>query len=198
MERPGLDAARLLDASIPPPSAIDYYGQLEQERRRSGSATAIFGFRIQAFVTRAPIAGLTGVRSGRRVGGIWTGDGREAAWPCEADETGARRESAPPARRSMSPPILRLDRIRKEFGAVVAVEDVTLDVQAGEILALVGDNGAGKSTLVKMIAGVYPPSSGDIVIEGEPVRFSGPTMPATTGSRSSSRTSPWRTPSPSI
>jgi ABC-type sugar transport system ATPase subunit len=56
----------------------------------------------------------------------------------------------------------------------VAVEAVTLDVFPGEILALVGDNGAGKSTLVKMIAGVYPPSSGDIVIEGEPVRFSGP------------------------
>ena len=74
----------------------------------------------------------------------------------------------------MSPPIVRLDRIRKEFGAVVAVEEVTLDVEAGEILALVGDNGAGKSTLVKMIAGVYPPTSGDIVIEGEPVRFSGP------------------------
>jgi simple sugar transport system ATP-binding protein len=71
-------------------------------------------------------------------------------------------------------PIVRLDRVRKQFGAVVAVEEVTLDVFSGEILALVGDNGAGKSTLVKMIAGVYPPTSGEIVVEGEPVRFSGP------------------------
>jgi simple sugar transport system ATP-binding protein len=71
-------------------------------------------------------------------------------------------------------PIVRLDQVRKEFGAVVAVEEVTLDVFSGEILALVGDNGAGKSTLVKMIAGVYPPTSGDIVVEDEPVRFSGP------------------------
>jgi simple sugar transport system ATP-binding protein len=71
-------------------------------------------------------------------------------------------------------PIVRLDRVHKQFGAVVAVEEVTLDVFSGEILALVGDNGAGKSTLVKMIAGVYPPTSGEIVVEGEPVRFSGP------------------------
>jgi predicted amino acid racemase len=83
MERPGLDAARLLDASIPPPSAIDYYGQLEQEGRplRAG-ATAIFGFRIQAFVTRAPVVGVTGVRSGRpAVSGVWTGEGRMVNWP---------------------------------------------------------------------------------------------------------------------
>jgi D-xylose transport system ATP-binding protein len=71
-------------------------------------------------------------------------------------------------------PLVRLDRVRKEFGAVVAVEEVTLDVTAGEIVALVGDNGAGKSTLVKIIAGVHQPTSGQIVLEGEPVRLHGP------------------------
>jgi D-xylose transport system ATP-binding protein len=71
-------------------------------------------------------------------------------------------------------PLVRLDRVRKEFGAVVAVEEVTLDVRAGEIVALVGDNGAGKSTLVKIIAGVHQPTSGEILLEGEPVRLHGP------------------------
>jgi ABC-type sugar transport system ATPase subunit len=71
-------------------------------------------------------------------------------------------------------PIVRIDRLRKQFGAVVALEEATLDIEAGEIVALVGDNGAGKSTLVKCIAGVYPPTAGQIILEGEPVRFSGP------------------------
>jgi ABC-type sugar transport system ATPase subunit len=71
-------------------------------------------------------------------------------------------------------PLVRLDRVRKQFGAVVAVEEVSFDIDAGEIVALVGDNGAGKSTLVNCIAGVYPPTSGEIQLEGEPVTMSGP------------------------
>jgi ABC-type sugar transport system ATPase subunit len=72
-------------------------------------------------------------------------------------------------------PLVRLDGVRKEFGAVVALEEVTLDVNAGEIVALVGDNGAGKSTLIKLIAGVHQPTSGEIRLEGVPVRLSAPT-----------------------
>ena len=71
-------------------------------------------------------------------------------------------------------PLVRIDRLRKEFGAVVALEEVTLDITRGEIVALVGDNGAGKSTLVKCIAGVHPPTSGQILLEGRPVQFSAP------------------------
>jgi simple sugar transport system ATP-binding protein len=74
----------------------------------------------------------------------------------------------------MTTPLVRISRLRKEFGAVVALEEASFDVNAGAIVALVGDNGAGKSTLVKCIAGVYPPTSGQILLEGEPVRFSGP------------------------
>src|SRR5215210_5998828 len=70
--------------------------------------------------------------------------------------------------------LIQIDRVRKEFGAVVALEEVTLAVDSGEIVALVGDNGAGKSTLVKIIAGVYQPTSGEIMLDGEPVRFAGP------------------------
>jgi ABC-type sugar transport system ATPase subunit len=71
-------------------------------------------------------------------------------------------------------PLVRIERLRKTFGAVTAVEAVTLDVDRGEVVALVGDNGAGKSTLVKCIAGVYAPTSGTILLEGRPVRFSSP------------------------
>jgi ABC-type sugar transport system ATPase subunit len=71
--------------------------------------------------------------------------------------------------------LIQLDRVRKEFGGVVALEEVTLEVNPGEIVALVGDNGAGKSTLIKLIAGVHRPTSGQIVVEGTPVRFTKPT-----------------------
>jgi simple sugar transport system ATP-binding protein len=57
---------------------------------------------------------------------------------------------------------------------VVALQGITLDVGAGEIVALVGDNGAGKSTVVNCVAGVHPPTSGEILVEDEPVRFTGP------------------------
>ena len=71
-------------------------------------------------------------------------------------------------------PFVRIERLRKEFGAVVALEEVTLDVNPGDIVALVGDNGAGKSTVVKCLAGVSPPTSGQILLEGQPVHFSSP------------------------
>ena len=71
-------------------------------------------------------------------------------------------------------PLVRVERLRKQFRAVVALEELTLDVDGGAIVALVGDNGAGKSTAVNCIAGVYPPTSGRIVLEGRPVHFSGP------------------------
>ena len=76
----------------------------------------------------------------------------------------------------MSAPILQLQDIRKNFGGLTAIENFSLEVFPGEIVALVGDNGAGKSTLVKIISGVHPPSSGTITIEGKPVTMSNATM----------------------
>ncbi|MCY1704947.1 ATP-binding cassette domain-containing protein [Pannonibacter sp. SL95] len=69
-------------------------------------------------------------------------------------------------------PMLELTNIHKAFGGVVAIEDFSLTVRAGEIVALVGDNGAGKSTLIKIISGVYTPTSGSIALDGAPVQFS--------------------------
>ena len=80
------------------------------------------------------------------------------------------------AARSAGPgePILSLRGICKNFGAVSALTDIELDVHAGEVVALVGDNGAGKSTLVKVLAGVFQPSSGTISFEGRQVAMAGP------------------------
>lgn len=71
-------------------------------------------------------------------------------------------------------PLLRIEHVRKEFGAVVALDNVTLDVNPGEIVAVVGNNGAGKSTIVKCLAGVYQPTAGRILLSGRSVRFSSP------------------------
>jgi D-xylose transport system ATP-binding protein len=71
-------------------------------------------------------------------------------------------------------PILRLEGIGKQFGAVTALDDIALEVRAGEVVALVGDNGAGKSTLVKVLAGVFQPTSGTIEYLGEKVSLETP------------------------
>jgi simple sugar transport system ATP-binding protein len=71
-------------------------------------------------------------------------------------------------------PILSAVDLYKHFGGLVAVDRVSLDVHAGEVVGLLGDNGAGKSTLIKMIAGVYQPDGGRLVLNGKPVSFSSP------------------------
>ncbi|WP_292164343.1 ATP-binding cassette domain-containing protein [Mesorhizobium sp.] len=72
------------------------------------------------------------------------------------------------------PVLARLEHIVKDFGAVRALDNVSLDINEGEVLGLMGDNGAGKSTLVKTIAGNFQPTSGTYVLEGKSVQLSGP------------------------
>ena len=71
-------------------------------------------------------------------------------------------------------PVLSMTGVSKRFGAVQALKDIEFSVDAGEVVALVGDNGAGKSTLVKTIAGVYPPDEGHVVFDGSPVAITSP------------------------
>ena len=71
-------------------------------------------------------------------------------------------------------PVLSMTGVSKRFGAVQALKDIEFSVEAGEVVALVGDNGAGKSTLVKAIAGVYTPDEGDVVFDGSPVAIDSP------------------------
>ena len=70
--------------------------------------------------------------------------------------------------------LLELRGISRHFGAIQALSDVTFSLEPGQVVGLMGDNGAGKSTLVKVIAGNFPPSHGEILIDGKPVHFSKP------------------------
>ncbi len=77
--------------------------------------------------------------------------------------------------------ILSAKSITKTFGAVVALQDVSMTLEAGEITGLVGDNGAGKSTLVKLISGVLRQDSGMLEYEGLPVDFTNPAQARANG-----------------
>jgi ribose transport system ATP-binding protein len=69
------------------------------------------------------------------------------------------------------PPLLEARGVRKAFPGVVALDGVAMTLAAGEVLALVGENGAGKSTLMKILAGVYQPDDGVLLMDGQPVAF---------------------------
>ena len=71
-------------------------------------------------------------------------------------------------------PILELRGITKRFGGVLALSDVSIEVREAEVVAIMGDNGAGKSTLMKAIAGVHAPTSGELLLGGEPKQFANP------------------------
>lgn len=67
------------------------------------------------------------------------------------------------------PPVLRLSHITKRFGALLANDDISLDLQRGEVLALLGENGAGKSTLVNILFGHYVADAGSVEVDGVPL-----------------------------
>jgi len=75
----------------------------------------------------------------------------------------------------VSSDVLVLEGIYKDYGNVRALNDITMSVQAGEVVGVVGDNGAGKSTLVKIITGFHRPSGGVMRLAGEDVDYSSPT-----------------------
>lgn len=82
--------------------------------------------------------------------------------------------SEPPYLARPDTPLLIVRGISKTFGAVHALQGISFEIQRGEIVALVGDNGAGKSTLVKIISGLYTPTSGDLILDGAPCHFKNP------------------------
>jgi ABC-type sugar transport system ATPase subunit len=74
----------------------------------------------------------------------------------------------------VSDPVLSVRGLVKRFGGLTAVKKVSLDIHAGEVVALLGDNGAGKSTLIKCVSGVHVPDEGEIWFDGAARRFSKP------------------------
>ena len=77
--------------------------------------------------------------------------------------------------------ILRVEHISKRYGAVTALIDVSLRLERGEVLGLIGDNGAGKSTLIKILCGFQQPTSGRIILNGEQVTFASVTQARSAG-----------------
>ncbi|MEU4835217.1 ATP-binding cassette domain-containing protein [Streptosporangium sp. NPDC023615] len=75
---------------------------------------------------------------------------------------------------SLAEPLLEARNVVKTFGHVQALRGADFAVGAGEVVALMGDNGAGKSTLIKILSGVQPPTSGEVLMDGEPVELRSP------------------------
>ncbi len=92
----------------------------------------------------------------------------------ESSATTATTATAAAAIAADQPPLVEMRDIRVSFGGVHAVDHVTIDLHAGEVVGLVGGNGAGKSTLMRVLSGATPADSGQILIEGKPVTISNP------------------------
>ena len=102
----------------------------------------------------------------------WAGD-HAVSRPLEAgDDAGAREFAMTGAEK----PSLQAVALSKAFGPVTVLQDLSLDVRAGEVHSIIGENGAGKSTLMKMFAGHLQPSSGEIRMDGERVALSSPVV----------------------
>src|SRR6266446_10127546 len=71
-------------------------------------------------------------------------------------------------------PLLQVQDVSKYFGSVIALKGISMTLNAGEVMCLLGDNGAGKSTLIKILSGVHQPSEGQYLIEGKEAQFSSP------------------------
>src|ERR1035441_7014669 len=70
-------------------------------------------------------------------------------------------------------PLLEMRGISKRFPGVIALENVSLQIGRGEVVAFCGENGAGKSTLMKILGGVHQPDVGEILMDGQPVKING-------------------------
>jgi D-xylose transport system ATP-binding protein len=105
---------------------------------------------------------------------VVTPGAEDGAQPAAAGRAPSGISESQPGAESGDAPLLQLRGVGKSFGPVRALIDVNLDIPAGQVTALVGDNGAGKSTLIKTIAGIWEPSTGQLVWNGRTVHLHGP------------------------
>jgi len=73
-----------------------------------------------------------------------------------------------------TPATIRAENVTMRLGGITALDDVSFEAHAGLVTCLLGDNGAGKSTLIRILSGVHRPTSGRVLVDGEPVRFDSP------------------------
>ncbi|MEU0939301.1 ATP-binding cassette domain-containing protein [Embleya sp. NPDC005971] len=99
---------------------------------------------------------------------------RPPAGQAGSGESAAGASKAPPSGPGTGAHLLELRGVGKRFGSVIALDDVSVTVDAGEVTCVLGDNGAGKSTFIKILAGVHANDSGSYLVEGAPVRFASP------------------------
>ena len=92
----------------------------------------------------------------------------------ESDATSAAPDADAPEAPPSAPPALEAHGIVKRFPGTLANDHVDFDLRSGEIHALLGENGAGKSTLMNILAGLYRPDAGEILMDGRPVVFRSP------------------------
>ena len=71
-------------------------------------------------------------------------------------------------------PLIELRHVGKSYGAIIALKDISLRVNAGEVTCVLGDNGAGKSTLIKIMAGLHQQSEGELLVDGEETLLESP------------------------
>jgi simple sugar transport system ATP-binding protein len=86
----------------------------------------------------------------------------------------AMTEVRQPAPDAADVPMLEIRNVTKTFGSVISLADISTTVRSGQVTCVLGDNGAGKSTFIKMLAGVHQPDKGELLLDGQPVRFTTP------------------------
>ncbi len=89
---------------------------------------------------------------------------------------------------------MQAEGLVKRYGQVTALDGADFELRAGEILAVIGDNGAGKSSLIKALSGATVPDEGEILLDGQRVRFKAPSTRAARASKPCTRAWPWPRP----
>jgi D-xylose transport system ATP-binding protein len=107
---------------------------------------------------------------------VTTNGSEDGARPADAGRvpSGTGGTPVPAGAENGDTPLLRLRDIGKSFGPVQALTGIDLDIPAGQVTALAGDNGAGKSTLIKCIAGIWQPTTGQLLWQGKPIHLHSP------------------------